>query len=43
MADQQFKTTLEIMDMILDGCKDLDEAKENVKKLVENQSAKKED
>lgn len=43
MADQRFKTTLEIVDMILDGCKDLDEAKETVKKLVENQSAEKED
>lgn len=43
MADQQFKTTLEIVDIILDSCKDLHEAKEKVKKLVENQSAKKED
>ena len=27
MTDKQFKTILEMVDMILDGCKDLDEAK----------------
>lgn len=43
MTDKQFKTILEMVDMILDGCKDLDEAKAKVKKLVENQNAKKED
>lgn len=40
MTDKQFKTILEMVDMILDGCKDLDEAKEKIKKLVENQKNK---
>ncbi|MFG6352516.1 MAG: hypothetical protein K1W21_13110 [Oscillospiraceae bacterium] len=43
MTDKQFKTILEMVDMILDGCKDLDEAKRKVQKLIENQSTKKED
>lgn len=43
MTDKQFKTILEMVDMILDGCKDLAEAKEKVQKLIENQSSKKED
>lgn len=43
MTDKQFKTILEMVDMILDGCKDLDEAKQKVQKLIENQSSKKED
>lgn len=43
MTDKQFKTILEMVDMILDGCKDLDEAKQKVQKLIENQSGKKED
>ena len=40
MTDKQFKTILEMVDMILDGCKDLDEAKKKVQKLIENQSGK---
>ena len=43
MTDKQFKTILEMVDMILDGCKDLDEAKRKVQKLIENQSSKKDD
>ncbi len=43
MTDKQFKTILEMVDMILDGCKDLDEAKKKVQKLIENQSGKKEE
>ena len=43
MTDKQFKTILEMVDMILDGCKDLDEAKKKVRKLIENQSGKKEE
>lgn len=43
MTDKQFKTILEMVDMILDGCKDLDEAKRKVQKLIEHQSSKKED
>lgn len=37
MTDKLFKTILEIVGMILDGCKDLEEAKEKVKKLIEGQ------
>lgn len=40
MTDKQFKTILEMVDMILDGCKDLEEAKRKVQKLIENQSGK---
>ena len=40
MTDKQFKTILEMVDMILDGCKDLEEAKKKVQKLIENQSGK---
>ena len=40
MTDKQFKTILEMVDMILDGCKDLEEAKKKVQKLIENQSSK---
>ena len=44
MTDKQFKTILEMVDMILDGCKDLAEAKEKVQRLIENQGGgKKED
>ena len=37
MTDKQFKTILQMVDMILDGCKDLEDAKKKVKKLIENQ------
>ncbi len=40
MTDKQFKTILEMVDMILDGCKDLEDAKKKVQKLIENQSTK---
>ena len=40
MTDKQFKTILEMVDMILDGCKDLEEAKKKVQKLIENQGGK---
>lgn len=43
ITDKQFKTILEMVDMILDGCKDLEEAKAKVQRLIENQSGKKED
>lgn len=43
MTDKQFKTILEMVDMILDGCKDLEEAKKKVKKLIDNQSNKERD
>ena len=40
MTDKQFKTILEMVNMILDGCKDLDEAKKKVQKLIEDQKNK---
>lgn len=43
MTDKQFKTILEMVDMILDGCENLDEAKDKVKKLIEGQSAKRDE
>ncbi len=43
MTDKQFRTILEMVDMILDGCKDLEEAKRKVQKLIENQSGKKDE
>ena len=41
MTDKQPKTILEMVDMILDGCKDLAEAREKVQKLIENQGSEK--
>ena len=35
MTDKQFKTILEMVNMILDGCKDLDEAKGKLASLLE--------
>jgi tetrahydromethanopterin S-methyltransferase subunit A len=43
MTDKQFKTILEMVDMILDDCKDLEEAKQKVQKLIDNQQGKKEE
>lgn len=43
MTDKQFKTILEMVNMILDGCKDLAEAKKKIQKLIEDQSNKKDD
>lgn len=40
MTDKQFKTILEMVDMILDGCEDLDEAKRKIQKLIDNQNVK---
>ena len=33
MTDLQFKKIIEMISMILDGCKDLDEAKEKIAEL----------
>ena len=41
MTDKQFKIILQMVDMILDGCKDLEEAKQKVEELLEDK--KKED
>lgn len=43
MTDKQLKTILEMVDMILDGCKDLEEAKKKVKRLIDSQSNKERD
>ena len=40
MTDKQFKTIWEMVDMILAGCKYLEEAKQKVQKLIDNQSTK---
>ncbi len=37
MTDKQFRTILEMVDMILDGCKNLEEAKKKIQKLIDNQ------
>lgn len=42
MTDLQFITILEMVDMILDGCKSIDEAKAKVEKLIEQRRDKKE-
>ena len=42
MTDKQLKTILEMFGMILDGCEDLEEAKEKVKRLLEEQKNKSE-
>ncbi len=43
MTDKQFKTILEMVNMILDGCKDLEDAKQKVQKLIRDQDPKKEE
>lgn len=40
MTDKQFEKILKMVEMILDGCKDLDEAKAKVKELTEDQKKK---
>lgn len=40
MTDKQFDKILKMVSMILDGCKDLDEAKEKVAELLEDQKKK---
>jgi len=37
MTDKQFDKILKMVKMILDGCKNLDEAKEKVSELLEEQ------
>ena len=43
MTDKQFKIILQMVDMILDGCKDLEEVKEKVQALIKEQGSKKDD
>lgn len=42
MTDLQFITILEMVDMILDGCESIDEAKEKVEKLIKQRKGQKE-
>lgn len=37
MTDKRFMTILEMVNMILDGCKDLEEAQEKVQRLIADQ------
>ena len=37
MTDRQFDKILKMVSMILDGCENLEEAKEKVKELIEDQ------
>ncbi|MDD6810893.1 MAG: hypothetical protein PUD93_03360 [Lachnospiraceae bacterium] len=37
MTDKQFDKILKMVSMILDGCKDLEEAKQKVRELLEEQ------
>lgn len=41
MTDKQFDKILKMVSMILDGCKDLDEAKGKVKDLLETEKKEK--
>ena len=36
MTDKQFDKIIKMIRMVLDGCKDLEEAKKKVQKLIEN-------
>ncbi len=36
MTDKQFQKILEMVKMILDGCEDLEEAKEKIEALLED-------
>ena len=41
MTDKQFDKILKMVSMILDGCNDLDEAKEKVSQLIETEKKEK--
>lgn len=43
MTDKQFDKIMKMVSMILEGCKDLDEAKEKIKELAEEQKKDKTD
>ena len=43
MTDKQFDKILKMVSMILDGCNDLDEAKEKVSQLIETEKKEKSD
>lgn len=41
MTDKQFDKIIKMIRMVLDGCTDLDEAKEKVDQLIDEQKEKK--
>ena len=43
MTNEQFETILEMIRMILDGCKDLADAKGKIQKLIAHQDGRKEE
>ena len=43
MTDKQFDKIMKLVRMALDGCKDLEEAKQKVDQLIEEQTNKKDD
>ncbi len=42
MTDKQFDKIIQMIRMVLDGCKDLEEAKKKVDQLMENNKEKEE-
>ena len=43
MTDKQFDKIMKLVRMVLDGCQDLEEAKQKVDQLIEEQTKKKDD
>lgn len=43
MTDKQFDKIMKLVRMVLDGCKDLEEAKEKVDQIIEDRVSKKND
>lgn len=43
MTDRQFKAILNMVDLILDGCESVEEAKEKLRKIMPDRDDKKED
>lgn len=43
MTDKQFDKIIKMIRMVLDGCKDLEEAKKKVDELMEEKPGKKDD
>lgn len=43
MTDKQFDKIIQMIRMVLDGCKDLNEAKQKVDQLMEDQGGKKDE
>lgn len=43
MTDKQFDKIIKMIRMVLDGCKDLNEAKQKVDQLMEDQGGKKDE